>query len=102
MTQTETKREWARPTEEVAKAIYSKPTQFDGDSVGTHLGQSYNIDGSAHSPSELRSLVMTVCNDAAEAAINKLRELGFVNIQCLDALKAEAQANTIPQEGKGK
>lgn len=60
--------------ERVARAIYNQPTKFDGDQIGVHLSQSMMIEGSAKNLEELREFVMTVCRDAARAAIEAMQE----------------------------
>ena len=53
--------------ERAARTIYDATTRFDGDHVGTHLSRSYIVDGSAHDVASLRSIVMSMCEDAAQA-----------------------------------
>lgn len=60
--------------ERVTLAIYNRATKFDGDEIGVHLGNSMMIDGSATNAVELRRIVMSVCEDAALAAIEAMRE----------------------------
>jgi len=59
--------------ERVAKAIYDKPTAFDGDTIGTHLSQSMMLEGSATSAGMLHDIIMSVCRDAARSAIEAMR-----------------------------
>lgn len=59
--------------QKVAAAIYNQPA-FDGDPIGVHLSQVPLIDVSANNVYELRSLVMDICEQAAKAAIEAMRE----------------------------
>lgn len=59
--------------EEVATAIYNRPTRFDGDEIAVHLGNSMMIDGSAVDAADLERIVMQVCEDAARAAIEAMQ-----------------------------
>lgn len=59
--------------ERLAKAIYDKPTAFDGDTIGTHLSQSMMLEGSATSAGMLHDIIMSVCRDAARSAIEAMR-----------------------------
>lgn len=60
--------------EKVAQAIYDKATTFDGDQIAVHLGHSCIIDMSSRNSEELRENVMSVCRDAARAAIEAMME----------------------------
>lgn len=60
--------------ERVAQAIYDKATTFDGDQIAVHLGHSCIIDMSSRNSEELRENVMSVCRDAARAAIEAMME----------------------------
>lgn len=64
--------------ERVAKAIYDKATTFDGDQIAVHLGHSCIIDMSSRNSEELRENVMSVCRDAARAAIEAMTPTGHV------------------------
>ncbi|AVH40627.1 hypothetical protein [Agrobacterium tumefaciens] len=59
--------------QKVATAIYNLPV-FDGDPIGVHLSQVPLIDVSANNADELRSMVMDICEQAAKAAIEAMRE----------------------------
>lgn len=59
--------------EKVATAIYNLPV-FDGDPIGVHLGHVPLIEVSANNALELRSMVMEICEQAAKAAIEAMRE----------------------------
>lgn len=60
--------------EKVARAIYDKPTSFDGDTVATHLCQSMMIDASSRNKNEMLDIVRSVCRDAARAAIEAMAD----------------------------
>lgn len=57
----------------VAKAIYDQPA-FDGVPIGVHLGHVPLIELSANNADELQSLVRDICECAAKAAIEAMRE----------------------------
>ncbi|NBB07874.1 hypothetical protein [Pseudomonas monteilii] len=59
--------------EKVASAIYNLPV-FDGDPIGVHLGHVPLIEVSANNAYELRAMVMEICEQAAKAAIEVMRE----------------------------
>lgn len=59
--------------ERVASAIYNLPV-FDGDPIGVHLGNVPLIEVSANNAYELRSMIMEICELAAKAAIEAMRE----------------------------
>lgn len=60
--------------EKIARAIYDKATRFDGDQIAVHLGNSMMIDGSACDAADLKRIVMQVCEDAADAALDALAD----------------------------
>jgi ClpX C4-type zinc finger len=59
--------------EKVATAIYNLPV-FDGDPIGVHLGHVPLIEVSANNALELQSMAMEICEQAAKAAIEAMRE----------------------------
>lgn len=59
--------------QKVATAIYNLPV-FDGDPIGVHLGHVPLIEVSANNALELRSMIMDICEEAAKAAIEAMRE----------------------------
>lgn len=75
--------------EGLARAIYDKPTRFDGDVVGTHLSQSYVIDASATDAAQLRAFVIAVCEDIADAALSYLHSRHLLNDIALSNIKDE-------------
>lgn len=81
-------REYPRPVEGVAKAIYDKPSTFDGDPIGYHISESWSLDNLRDQP-EMRAHVMTMCEDAARAAIDYLKANHLINDAGLDLLRAE-------------
>lgn len=58
--------------EEVARAIYDKVTRFDGDQIAVHLSMAPAVDGSATNAAELLAIVMSICEDAASAALSAM------------------------------
>ncbi|MGM0584259.1 MAG: hypothetical protein ACQEUZ_06380 [Pseudomonadota bacterium] len=80
--------------EKIARAIYDKPTRFDGDPIGTHLHHSMMIEWSTEGVEDERRVVMQVCEDAADAALSAL-DGGEVEGLCerLDLWNSEIMAS---------
>lgn len=79
--------------EKVARAIYDKSTTFDGDQIAVHLGNSCIIDMSSRNSEELTENVMSVCRDAARAAIEAMR----LYIDEVPLTKLERTSETDPK-----
>jgi hypothetical protein len=87
-----------RPREMVARAIYDATDKLSGDSIATVIVASDHLfplkeHQEGNSAAEAyRLAAMEICREAADAAISKLRDLGYFRHDELALIKQEEGA----------